>query len=259
MILLVGDIHAEYRIFFERVAKLDPQPTAIFQVGDLGGVGKSYPDFPIPTYFIQGNHENWDLLYGKDGSVPLYKNNMPDECCVAEQENTPENLYQITNGSIVLIDGLLILGLGGNYSSKFYPIPRRKIQGDRRRHFTEEEVLSCDHNSIKTIYEMNYLLMQDLSTALDEDKDENPPFHGVDVMLTHEAPSPYVHRGKNCGVGQINGAIRNAQPKLHFFGHHHYDGEYEYEGVKSYGLGMGFKTGMLLDPKTLEVERVSLV
>ena len=83
-------------------------------------------------------------------------------------------------------------------------------------------------------------------------------FKGVDILLTHEAPSPYMNRGRNCGIGQINEVIRNSKPKLHFFGHHHYDGEYEYEGVKSYGLGMGFRTGILLDPETLETKRINL-
>ena len=239
MILLLGDIHAEYRLLFDRLKNLNPQPTAILQVGDMGGEDKTYPDFPIPTYFIQGNHENWDTLYGT-GDYPLM------------QKDTPKNLYHIANGEMITVEGLFVAGLGGNYSSKFLSMSRSDLPQGRRRHFTQHEVDDCMVDSLKAWYDLNRVLI-DLTEV------PSIEFSGVDILLTHEAPSPYMNRNRNCGIGKINEVIKNAEPKLHFFGHHHYDGEYEYEGVKSYGLGMGFLTGMLLDPETLKVERINLI
>ena len=245
MILIAGDIHANFDLFFERVANLSTRPTAILQVGDLGGKSKEYPDFPTPTYFIQGNHENWDLLYGKgEGAEPLFSGVHSNSANIY----VPRNLHHLPNGRSIDVEGLCVVGLGGNYSSKYYVKGRSEMKGDRRRHFNYSEVLMCDKDSIEMECEMD-------RTFSDR---ECPPFHGVDILLTHEAPSPYMNRGRNCGIGKINEAIRNAEPELHFFGHHHHDGDYEYEGVKSYGLGMGYNTGILLDPKTLELERISL-
>jgi Icc-related predicted phosphoesterase len=219
MILIAGDIHANYINFFDGINRLHQEITACLQVGDLGGEDKIYPDFPIPTYFIQGNHENWGLLYD-------------DHLATAE---LPENLHQIYNGDIAPrheVEDLVVLGFGGNYSSRFFEKTRPEVQGGRRRHFFQEE----------------------LERALCTARDLGP----VDILLTHEAPSPYMNRGRNCGIGIINQLIREVKPKLHFFGHHHYYGEYEYEGVKSYGLNMGFRSAALLDPKTLEVKVVSM-
>jgi hypothetical protein len=225
MILVLGDVHSEYRLLFERLERLNPKPTAILQVGDLGSEDGDYPDFPIPTYFIQGNHENWDILYGNNN-------------CNASKTDIADNLHLIRNGCGMELGGLYILGLGGNYSSRFLNLHREEISGGRNRHFTQEEINSCA-NDIFDVPELR--------------------FKGVDVLLTHEAPSPYTVKGRNCGIGKINEVISLSKPKLHFFGHHHYDSDHEYEGVKSYGLGRGFISGALLDPDTLEVKRVNLL
>jgi hypothetical protein len=257
MILILGDVHKEFRLLFDRLGRLNPQPTAILQVGDLGGETAVYPDFPIPTYFIQGNHENWDTLYGKNNELA---------CSFFTCTPLAKNLYRIGNGTMVCIEGLHVLGLGGNYSSKNYFKFRSSLQGGRRRHFTHEEVTECKVELLKSRLDNLLPFFRECYTSTgafegDEARKliETPlEGDGVDILLTHEAPSPYVVKDRNCGIGVINEAIHNSRPKLHFFGHHHYDGEYEYEGVKSYGLGMGYLTGVMLDPITLEVKRINL-
>lgn len=211
MILISGDIHAEFRIFYERLEKMNVD--LCLQVGDMGDEKKEYVEPPIPIYFIQGNHENWGILF--DGKLP-------------------KNLYYIDNGGMIEVEGLKVIGFGGNYSSRYYDKKKSEIQGARKRHYVKEEFDRALINATRVEPET------------------------VDVLITHEAPSPYTHRGMDCGKEQISDLVQSIKPRVHFFGHHHYYGEYDYFGVKSYGLNYGYKEGILLNPETFEIERVFL-
>jgi len=211
MIAILGDIHYEFRILFRgMVSNSHKDVTAWVQVGDLGAEKKSYPDFPAPTYFISGNHENWDEIEKIDAG------------------KGPKNLFHIKNGEMVTIEGINILGFGGNFSPRWYPEDSSKIPPTRRKHF----------------------LLSQYETAISH-KD-------VDVLITHEAPSPYVRRNQDIGQYVITDLLREVKPRLHFFGHHHYSGDYIYEGIPSYGLAKGFKDFVKLDPKTFKLKRCPL-
>jgi len=122
MIGLIGDVHGNYESLFRIIESL-PRVTEWFQVGDLGGEDLPYPDLPSNFHFIQGNHENWDIIASmrETGSTTLIRNG---EVRHYEDAGTP---YTIG-------------ALGGNYSSRFYDMKAADICGDRRRHFVSEQV-----------------------------------------------------------------------------------------------------------------------
>lgn len=212
MIAVIGDVHGN----FSGVRNLmldNPMVTEWLQVGDFGGEDISYEGLPTRITFIQGNHENWNELLTKPNSY------------------WPESLNHLGNGQSTTIEGVDIVGLGGNYSAKFFDKAKNRIQGGRRRHFVKEEV--------------------DLAKYWGETGSEN-----VDILLTHEAPSPYVkscdNSGRDIGVEIISDLIKIIRPKFHIFGHHHYFKISEIGSTISIGLGYWDHGVLFIDPKTLQ-------
>ena len=122
MIGFIGDVHGRYESLYQ-IFQECPEVTRWFQVGDLGGEDLPYPELPSNFHFIQGNHENWDIVASmrESGSTTLIRNG---EVRRYEDAGTP---YTIG-------------ALGGNYSSRFYGMKAADICGDRRRHFVSEQV-----------------------------------------------------------------------------------------------------------------------
>jgi len=215
--------------------------------------------------FIGDIHGNFDLLFDRmeqhkeidtwvqvgdfGGETKIYKASPKpiyfisgnhenwDEIEKMDNGNYLNNLYHIKNGGYVDVGpcGIRVLGLGGNYSPSYYDKKRKDLCGERRRHFVKE-----DFDKVK-----------DLIVNLDR---------GIDILITHEAPSPYIKgEGKrNMGQPLINELINIVKPKMYFFGHHHYDSITEYEGVPSIGLGFGFKTFIKFDPVEFSIKRISI-
>jgi Icc-related predicted phosphoesterase len=78
----------------------------------------------------------------------------------------------------------------------------------------------------------------------------------VDILLSHEAPRPYVvGRGNDAGKTPINEVLAAMKPRLHLFGHHHRFTEAERQGVRSVGLDLVSKSYLLIDSGTLEYHR----
>lgn len=213
MIGFLGDTHGNFDTLFTKMEQ-HKEIDVWVQVGDFGGETKSYMAPPKPLYFISGNHENWDEIEKID------------------KGNYLEHLYHIENGGYVDVGpyGIRILGLGGNYSPSYYFKERRRLCGERRRHFVEEDFNKAIAN-------------KDL---------------GIDIVITHEAPSPYIKGTRNMGQPIINELLKAIRPKMYFFGHHHYDSIKEYEGIPSIGLGFGFKTFIQFDPVEFSIKRVSM-
>lgn len=102
-IALLGDIHGEVEILRRAYDKLAPlQIAALIQVGDLGyydgpAIRLANMQFPIPTYFIPGNHEKFDLL-------PMN---------ATEPVELFANFFFIPNGTVLTIDNRKIAFMGG--------------------------------------------------------------------------------------------------------------------------------------------------
>ena len=200
---LLGDIHGHYDEL-QRVFDRYPLVDYWLQVGDLGDVNKEYPKFPDNFYFIQGNHENWGLIYG----IPGY----------------------LRNGSYKNIGDCCVASMGGNYSPKNYDLKRENLSPNRRKHFLKEEFDS-------------------LYSRVSEYK--------ADILITHEAPSPFRKREGYSDSGQplLTDLLKSIKPKIHFFGHHHYFGIYEYDGNVSIGLEYGFKSVVFYDSENNQIRK----
>jgi Icc-related predicted phosphoesterase len=120
--LVLGDAHADdpdnRRALF--AAYRNSGADVALQLGDL-----LYYDLPIPTYFIGGNNEDFDV-------IDALRHGRVDSSRVA-------NAFLLA-GEAVEIDGLRVAGLSGNYAPTQYERPRPNLHGERRRHFVREDV-----------------------------------------------------------------------------------------------------------------------
>jgi len=208
MVAIIGDIHGHYTEVFNKMASVSDPIDFWIQVGDMGGENEEYPDFPVPCYFVQGNHENWDTIDRMKKGV------------------LPKNVHFISNGSVTEINGLKVLGLGGNYSPRYSSLKKEKIPPHRRRHYNYEEVYKALQSS------------------------------NVDIFVTHEAPSPFMKRNNDVGQPTISNIIGTVKPKVHFFGHHHYYYEGTYFDTPSRGLEYGTLSCILYNPDDISFKKV---
>jgi hypothetical protein len=110
---------------------------------------------------------------------------------------------------------------GGNFSPRYSSLERRHVPPGRERHF----------------------LLEEKNALLSHQGD-------VDILLTHEAPAPYVIGPRDCGQTWITELSAYLKPKVHVFGHHHRYGIYNYGGVKTVGLEYGWSHCVLWDEVT---------
>lgn len=168
---IVSDTHGD--LGFQQFVK-DVDADFVLHCGDLS----LYSEFDKLVLFVKGNHEDWDVLEAMKKGVVEFK-----------------NLRYIKNGEVLALkkedEIVKILGFGGNYSPKYYGAS--KLEGDRRRHFTDKEFKeACIHKKI-------------------------------DILLTHESPLGLVmnKRGNDYGQPLITELVEKTRPKYAFSGHHH--------------------------------------
>jgi Icc-related predicted phosphoesterase len=207
----LGDIHGDFASV-HRIMRQHPDIRAWLCVGDVADAGGNYEAFEAPLYWIKGNNENFDRIASGD---------------------LPANLHYIPNGTLQVIEGLRIAGLGGTYAPTMYdvraaelPHPKKGTAkatelADRRRHFVREEVDAC-----KQMKE-------------------------IDILLTHEAPRPFRVKGNDAGKTPINETLAAMKPRLHLFGHHHRLVEAEFQGVTSVCLDLAGSSYLLVEVPTL--------
>jgi Icc-related predicted phosphoesterase len=215
----LGDIHGDFA-GVRRIMARHPDVSFWICVGDLADDQGRYEPVDVPVYWIKGNNENFDAIASGD---------------------LPASLRYVPNATLTTIEGVRIAGLGGTFAPTWYlsaaadlPHPRKGSAratelADKRRHFVKEEVDRCK--------------------ALTD----------LDVFLTHEAPRPYrVHggRGPDAGKTPINEVLAAAQPKLHLFGHHHEWSSQVRQNVRSIGLDAVARSYVLIDPRTMQFERI---
>ena len=118
--LVLGDAHADDSD--HRRALLDAYGAAdadvALQLGDL-----LHYDLPIPTYFIGGNNEDFDVI---------------DALRRGDAAGTT-NAHLLAS-DVAEVAGLRVAGLSGNYAPTQYEKSREELAGERRRHFVREDV-----------------------------------------------------------------------------------------------------------------------
>ncbi len=145
-ILVIGDLHSNLKPL-KSLIKEQPDADAILSVGDLGfyfseeacisdkkqyarspNLMKSFftahelgllEPFPIPIYFIKGNHDDYDNL--------------------DSQAMKDLNVHFIPQGHHVAIGNMTVSGMGGIYSSVRTKLPTDQLTGRERRFYTTEE------------------------------------------------------------------------------------------------------------------------
>lgn len=233
-LLVAGDTHGDpqHIVYLFKEAVENQNVDAIFQVGDFGyweheRDGGAFLDVVsdmatlnnMPFYFIDGNHENHELLrarYGPGG---------PDH------KPTPEGfweirpgLYYVPRGTRWVWNGKHIMGLGGAYSvDKGYRLAREGGYVCEEWGWTARHVAKFGAKGPKTMWwpeeELND---EELEFAL---KDPTP----LDVLFTHDKPrasNPTWNRKEfpECYPNQdkIQTVVRTLTPRLLIHGHLHF-------------------------------------
>jgi Icc-related predicted phosphoesterase len=203
--LVLGDAHAaepEKRDALLSIYR-DLEPSAVLQAGDL----QCY-DLPAPTWFVAGNNEDLDVI---------------DALRAGEEPSGVRNAHLLAS-SVAEVEGVRVAGLSGNHAPTRYDLPRSELAGERRRHFTHEDV--------------------ERAAALP----------AVDVLLAHEAPDGLLSYGYDPGCEHVNGLLKALSPALCLVGHHHRHREAEIEGTRVVSLAPAWERVYSLDPDDLTLD-----
>nr|WP_267879599.1 metallophosphoesterase [Haladaptatus cibarius] len=204
--LVLGDAHAataeKRRALFAAYREANQDVT--LQLGDL-----MYYDLPKPTWFIAGNNEDFDTISAlRNGLV----------------SNSDVRNATLLASSMVELNGLRIAGLSGNYAPTQYDRPRANLVGERRRHFTHE----------------------DIERAM--------TLESVDVLMTHEAPHGLpVSEEYEVGCPYIDDLLSVLDPELCLIGHHHQHTETTINGTRVISVAPTWERYYILDPDTLSL------
>ena len=150
------------------------------------------------------------------------------------------NLRFIPNGTATAVGPLIVAGLGGTYAPTWYETAAAQLpyrpKDDKRRHFVHEEVDACKR------------------------------LRNVDILMTHEAPRPFIvlpeavpgrpGRRVDAGKPPINDLLMTLKPRLHLCGHHHRFVDAIREGVRSVCIDRINRSYLLIDAGSLEYTKV---
>jgi predicted phosphodiesterase len=237
---VLGDIHGEFDALYRAI---DRQPEAAFwlSVGDVASDDMCYPQPAAPLYWIQGNNEDFGFIAGLETGRPASVDDGP--------ARESSSLHFLANGTCTRINGLAVAALGGTFAPTWYETPAAELpfpgspglrsthgapfrhpKDDKRRHFVREQVA--------------------LLKAMRD----------IDVLLTHEAPRPFIvqagTRRLDAGKTAVNELLAAMRPRLHFFGHHHRFADARRDGVRSIGLDLVSRSFVLVDSESFEVTKV---
>lgn len=234
-ICVAGDVHGRLEIFYNNVSDFESKLGICFdvvlQVGDFGiwiddknsdGITKihngtgDFPNWykekrtiPVKTCFIGGNNEDFNFLEAVklSGDMEILK-----------------NLFYIPNGTVSVIENIIVAGVGGKYD------PEHFNYREAKRYYTKYEIESL----------MDY-------KNLNKDK----PYKSVDVFISHDAPEGVLiedndkNRYYPKAVGLKN-LILDIKPKIAFFGHHHGVCKSKVGNIPVYGLNVLGESGNLM-------------
>jgi predicted phosphodiesterase len=222
-----------------------PRASSFGVVGDIHGnfaalhrILARHPD--IPFWLCVGDVASVTGAYPTP-AAPLYwikgNNEVFDrvEAFRAGTEVIP-NLHYLANGVRQRIDGMTVVGVGGTFAPTWYDTPAaalpHKTKDDKRRHFVREEVEAATAAGV------------------------------VDVLLTHEAPTPFwidlpsskTPSGKwrrNVGKAPIAELADALRPRLHLFGHHHVHAAFNRAGIPTVCVDRVNRGYLLVDARTM--------
>ncbi|WP_090619956.1 metallophosphoesterase family protein [Natrinema salaciae] len=203
--LVLGDAHASDPDRCETLLALyrTLEPDRVLQLGDL----ERY-DLPAPTWFVAGNNEDLEII----------------DALRTDEELDETNNVTLLASTAATVDGLRVAGLSGNFAPTKYELSRDELTGERRRHFTHEDV----------------------ERAAD--------LEDIDVFLTHEAPNGLLSYGYDPGCEYVDDLLETISPELCLVGHHHRHREAEIAGTRVVSLAPAWERYYTLEPETLALE-----
>lgn len=213
--LVLGDAHADApdnrRALLSTYDATDAD--VALQVGDL-----MYYDLPVETYFVAGNNEDFDVidaLRRGDGALSG-----------AAYDGGRSGRPHLLASTAVEVEGLRVAGLSGNYAPTRYEKARTDLVGDRRRHFTHEDV--------------------ERALSLTD----------IDVFLAHEAPHGLIEEAAyEVGNRYVDAILEELSPALCLVGHHHRHAESTFGETRVVSLAPVWQSYYRLDPTSLELDR----
>jgi hypothetical protein len=231
---VLADVHGNFDAMRQAIERHPDVPFWLC-VGDLASRSGRYPLPSKPLHWIKGNNEDFAQVVA-----------------FASGRARVPNLHYIPNGTIVRVGPLTVAGLGGTFAPTWFDTPaadlpypgyppgatgRLRVKDDKRRHFVREEVEACKRLT------------------------------GVDVLLTHEAPRPFIVTARDedprsgrreAGKRPINEVLAAMRPRLHLCGHHHRFAESVREGVPSVCVDRVSRSYLLVDATTLAYRKEDL-
>ena len=155
----------------------------------MAGAMRRHPD--VPVWICVGD------LASRTGAYPeppssLYwiKGNNEDVSRIAAWEAgepQPANLHYIPNGTAARVGPLAVAGLGGTFAPKWFDTPADRLphtpRDDKRRHFVRAEADACKQ------------------------------LPGIDILMTHEAPRPFLLVEEPRGPARHPPGRKGARPR----------------------------------------------
>lgn len=217
MIYITGDTHADIdwekinTTHFTEQKLMNPAEDYLIITGDFGGIWggdksdkyiqKAYNARKFTTLFIDGNHENHDLL----DQYPV------EEWNGGKVHKISDKIIHLMRGQVFDIQGMRFFTMGGAESTDKY----RRKEGESwwaREMPSEEEYAEAIRNLEKVNFE-------------------------VDVVLTHCAPEGYIGKNMNGAVNRLRNKLTDFLDSLitehglkfkhWYFGHYHRDMDWD--------------------------------
>lgn len=222
MVLVTGDTHGKYDLSrflsFNDVGgyKLGKKDSVII-AGDFGGVWYGderddevldiYAEKPYITYFVDGNHENFDLLN-------KYK---VTEVNGAKCHAIRKNLFHVCRGEILKLDGLDIFCFGGATSTD------KMYREEGKSWWPQEMPSEAEYeNATKNLAKV---------------------YNEVDYVITHSAPTPTLkYMADWYETDKLTNWLGRLENKIHYekwyFGHYHVNRKIDDRHVCLYDMVM---------------------
>jgi len=217
-ISIFGDVHGNFNLYNNKLNELSPELSIV--CGDFGiwpkwknvtmGGGFKYSleylkKSPCVTYFVDGNHEDFDCLNEKYGKHYTFPSQYP---------SSVYNIKHMRRGTILKINDLTFLFMGGAESiDKMHRIEGVSWFRDESLSFT------------------------DIDTALEKITSDNI---NIDVVISHCAPMEFdivkFNDYDNTSRKSLSGLLEYINPRLWVFGHYHMYKEGTYKDCKWVGL-----------------------
>ena len=216
-LVVFGDVHGKAHTLYHTLRTLEQEGTPItaaLQVGDMQTLQspaelrflnapahhREVGDFPYyfskgsvpyPTFFIAGNHEQWNLLARHPHGGEL----LP-------------NLHYLGRVGTTTLDGKVVVGLSGIYSPTLFPTerPQGNKPGKHHRYYTQQDLTTLTHMTAVDI-----LLLHDW-----------PHIHSLlDSSQEPQDPSLQEALQRDTGQKHLSDLVLALNPSFVFCGHRH--------------------------------------